>query len=689
MRVETLTLEGYGSYFGEHSFTLHNQGLVLVQGDNRDEPRMDSNGAAKSTIFEALDWCLFGVIPKGDHVDSVINDESAEVMVRAVLHDDERDVPLVIERRKARNKSVSLVYWLGETKCASLDVKETQRALHVELGLDRDVFHAAVFYAQGDVLNFAESNEARRMELLSKILPELRQIDEWLPLAKERAKIAFTHAQKAQEHVLTVRAQHEEAQRASVNWQAQVEAWEAQRQQRALAIMRGVEQHNERLAGLATRVHAGRDAAEKLRTLTPPTPPDLQFLNGKLFEAQQNQSSWRVHAQKAKEEIVRQQGRIQRLRAERSGQCSLCGQAITVDHMEREVAAVQSQVTAAGQDEAKALEAAKGWDATVADLQQQITAQQRQAEATHRSYAEHRAALEAQASEVARVENEATALQKTIADLREEHRALMSAPNPVQQQQAVGAQRIEQLQAEVWQAEQQAVAWRDEHGVCDFWVTAFGNKGLRNYVLDHRLREMTDAANQWVRLLTAGTIWVRFETQKMGRSTKKLSNEITIRVFRFQPDGKIVERNFKSWSGGEKKRVAWGIDFGLSRLIAARATKRYELLILDEVFRHVDAAGGEAVVEMLQALRRERSSIFVIEHDAAFQSHFEKTWCVIKEKARSWLVAGEGGSDGLREQKRPQAGGTVDGLQQDKTKKKRVPPSAPSKAQRRAVRGAR
>ncbi|UCF48545.1 MAG: hypothetical protein JSU89_15495, partial [Myxococcales bacterium] len=164
-------------------------------------------------------------------------------------------------------------------------------------------------------------------------------------------------------------------------------------------------------------------------------------------------------------------------------------------------------------------------------------------------------------------------------------------------------------------------------------------------------------------------------------SSKKLSNEITVRVFRFNPDGKITERNFRSWSGGEKRRVAWGIDFGLSRLIAARARKRYDLLILDEVFRHVDAAGGEAVVEMLQELRQERSSIFVIEHDGAFQSNFEHHWMVTKENARSTLWTAEYGGSG--EKSAP-----VDPEPKTKPRKNRVPARASSKARSRAQRSA-
>jgi ABC-type Mn2+/Zn2+ transport system ATPase subunit len=117
-----------------------------------------------------------------------------------------------------------------------------------------------------------------------------------------------------------------------------------------------------------------------------------------------------------------------------------------------------------------------------------------------------------------------------------------------------------------------------------------------------------------------------------------------VRVFRHNPDGSITERNFKSWSGGEKQRISFAIDFGLSRLIAERAENSYDVLILDEVFKHLDRSGKEAVVEMLQSLAAEKSAVFVVEHDAEFQSQFERHVVVQKKNRRSTIVEVRHGS---------------------------------------------
>lgn len=680
MKIESVEIEGYGSYHGVHSVPLGNQGLVLVLGDNRDEPRMDSNGAAKSTIFEAVDWALFGVVPKGDHVDSIINDESSCARVRVNLFDDDNDRALVVQRQKNRSKSAVLQYWRAGEPNQALDLTETQRLLEQELGLDRDVYHAAVFYAQTDLLKFAESAEKKRMELLSKILPELKQIDAWLEPAKQLARHYAENTYQARTAAAQAQTRSEEAARSVGNFDAQVKDWDDNRLRRAQAVARGREYQIEMLVKSEQTAKQVQQAEAELAAMGPVDPSAVAVAadQAELVKARKAETEWRSQAHAASKRINELHARGSRLRQEQSGQCSLCGQTITAEHMTRELAALDLQVVQQDQQQKAAMAAAQQWAGGITAIQGRLD-DSRRAEA---AYQKRRGELEGWLHHARQSIQDPAAIKHHIAELEREHTKILQSVNPVQAQKEQCRERASALLREAEKAEQVAAQWEQAQSVADFWVHAFGPKGLRNYVLDHRLKEMTDAANHWVRLLTGGTIWVRFETQKMGRSTKKLSNELSIRVFRFNPNGKITERNYKSWSGGEKRRVGWAIDFGLSRLIAARAHKRYDMLVLDEVFRHVDAAGGEAVVEMLQELRKERSSIFVIEHDSGFQAHFEKQWLAVKEGARSVLHTEQGGNDGERAQVIPQRAKGA------RKAKKNVSARSPAKARRQPVRRA-
>ena len=369
------------------------------------------------------------------------------------------------------------------------------------------------------------------------------------------------------------------------------------------------------------------------------------------------------------------------------GVCAMCGQPIVGPHAAQEMEKLAAQREPLSRE---ATELMGEHDRRAAEVQALRQQQKTLRESAEQAYKAHVQRVSEARQTLVPFDNARRILDAREAELkqaRDNYARASVATNPYEgQTAALEAQRLD-AQRKLLDLATSLETARQEQRYAEFWVDAFGLKGLKSYVLDARLQEMTDAANTWVRMLTGGTIWVRFETQKMGRSTKRLSTDINIRVFRYNPNGTVTERNYKSWSGGEKKRVSWAIDFGLSRLVAARATKRYDLLVLDEVFKYVDAAGGEAVIEMLRHLRQERSSIFVIEHDSDFQSHFENKLTVRKQGGRSAIITeSTHGQEAHQEASRPilqadsAAGSAGGGEAKPKRKKARrgVPAGAPT-----------
>jgi len=108
---------------------------------------------------------------------------------------------------------------------------------------------------------------------------------------------------------------------------------------------------------------------------------------------------------------------------------------------------------------------------------------------------------------------------------------------------------IEGVRTAILELEGRLNGLNERRRMLDFWADAFGPKGLKNYILDTRLQEMTDAVNQWVKLLTGGTFWVRFETQVMGRSTGRLANKLNIRCSSTARTGGLVEAQLQELVG--------------------------------------------------------------------------------------------------------------------------------------------
>jgi len=664
MRVERVDYENYGPFLGQHSLVYSGRGLVLLVGENRDEPRMDSNGSGKSSAVDVLDWVLFGVVPKADHVDSVIHDDASTVLGRVTLWDDAANTSVIVERQKTRGKSTQLQFWVGSTHHAALDIAETQRQLERVLGVDRELFHATVFFGQADVFHFAEATEARRLELLSKILPELAVVDGWGERTKVQSKGLAERIATTDNQLAFTRARLTDEQAIAADVEVKRAQWEVVRTAKLEAKkQRGVEltqTRSQQVAWLAGEDDA-RAALARAEAAVSLSSDDVSGLDAQIQNAQQHLQMLMGREGTLQGQLQGRQAALLKVQQAQVGRCSECGQPVSAAHLAQEVASIQLELSQLAQPLLEVQAQIQAVHGTLHTLQTQRRLQVERVKAGQLERQNQLGVLRRQVESYVQVRTTVAALDRELETLRADWVAVQNETNPWDLASVQG--RIAVMTATEENLVRQLVAFRDEQRYLDFWVDAFANKGLKNYILDHRLGELTDAANEWVRLLTGGTIWVRFETQRMGRSTKKLSNDITIRVFRYNGNGAITERNYRSWSGGEKRRVSWAIDFGLSRLVGARATKRWDTLILDEAFRHVDARGGEAVVDMLRQLRRERSSIFVIEHNSDFQAHFEERVMIVKQNGRARIEETNGH---IKEQ---EAQGNEEGSQALKKKK--------------------
>lgn len=653
MRFERVTIRNYGSWRGEHEFRLAGRGLVLVLGENQDEPRMGSNGSGKSTLFDAIDWCLYGIVPRGDHVDSIVNEaEGADCVVRTDLSDDDGR-PVVVERYRQVGKRSGLTLHIDDVERTALDIRETQRLVERAIGMDRETCHATVLFGQLDLAGFGEAKDAERVEILTRIL-QLEVIDEWLAAAKaERDRLAAEGTQAANE-VAVLRSKADTWRQVQEQQVAQREQWEVQHAGRLGQLTEALKVVEAEVGAARAEVPKGVGVLEEqLSALqaAQPVPADTSAIEVEITGLRQE-----IRGIEARAATGRGEGqghcrtaagyRQQKGRMEQTGEgvCSACGQQITPEHVAVEAARLEALAVAA-EAEAAAAEAravvltgqVPGAERAIRGCQARLEEVRQAHVVAERAHAAQLAHAQAQIAGVQRAQNALEGAQCRAQQAQATLTQERAVANPYAAERA--QEELQAIEAEIAKGQAKAKAAEEGLVYARFWVEGFGRSGLKSYIFDSRLAELSDAANEWIGLLTGGTIWVRFESQTMGRAKKTgLANKLNIRVFRHNPDGTVSERGYRSWSGGEKRRVALGIDFGLSRLVAQRAHQAYDLLILDEVFRHLDAAGREAVMDLLQRLRQEKSTILVVDHDAVFAGSFEERVVVRKEGGASKIV---------------------------------------------------
>lgn len=187
MKLVRLKVNNFMS-IGNIDLPLDRVGMNLVLGKNLDDSRFDSNGSAKSALFEAMTWGLFGEFLRELTSESVIRLGQDKVTV-SVLVDPEDGSERVwfVRTRSKKEHKMDVRTESGVQLFPANSVKDIQPQINSWLGLDFRTFTNSVYFGKGLVKFFMASNDTERKELLETIL-QLVSFDDALDRAKGLSK---------------------------------------------------------------------------------------------------------------------------------------------------------------------------------------------------------------------------------------------------------------------------------------------------------------------------------------------------------------------------------------------------------------------------------------------------------------------------------------------------------------------
>ena len=187
MKIVTLTVKNFMS-IGDISINLDRPGLNLVLGKNLDDKRFDSNGSAKSALFEAMAWGLYGKFLRDIPIDDVVRIGEKELSVEVTVDpEDNTDVVTLSRVRKNKSTEVTVTSASGVPLFPADSVKDIQKYIDNWLGIDFRTFTNSVYFGKGLAKFFMSSSDTDRKELLDTIL-QMVSFDKALDTSKEALK---------------------------------------------------------------------------------------------------------------------------------------------------------------------------------------------------------------------------------------------------------------------------------------------------------------------------------------------------------------------------------------------------------------------------------------------------------------------------------------------------------------------
>jgi Herelleviridae exonuclease len=616
MRIQFahLTLENFKSFRGQHDLRLDDfeYGLHFVRGKNKFEPRLGSNGAGKSSLWDAITWCLYGKTVGGLRNPDLrpwTGKGSTVVEVTIVI---DRKHNHVIRRTISPN-------------ALEIDRKDVGLEEVVKLvGMDFDLFTNTVLMGQGRPL-FFDLQPRDKMQLFVNVL----RLDRW----DTRSEFAGDRARFMQDQLTQNEGVRQGLEATLLEFDILMEAekkkhdsWERDLQvllkesRGRLKKMRAEQAEFERKADKANLRNDG--AETELRALQKQLAKDEEAV----LDCERAHTRAKETLDTIEREVTQMQKDAKALGA--GDECPTCGQSLkgtALAKHKRNLWAKIDQWTSRLNDNKTILETGNALNKAVDRLNrtrehvQEFTEKANEArdsfEYNNKQYQEIKAEADSLSNLNKQKDAEVNPHIGTLRSLRK---------------------RKELVEGQMSQAQDEAKVYEAKLARYKFWIKGF--KDIRLYVLEETLQELELVTNGM--LEEAGLIgWsARYVIEKETKS----GNVTRGMAILIKSPTSTKEVRWESWSGGEGQRLRIVGALALSEVLLGQAGISTDLEVLDEPTQHLSTQGVNDLCEYLSdRAKRLRKAIWYCDHQSIESTRFSTVVIVTRDRNGSHIdIAG-------------------------------------------------
>ena len=626
---------------GQADINLNSRGLCRIAGENSDDTTSSSNGAGKSSIFEAIYWCLFGETLRNIKSSDGIVNQKVKKDCSVTLELQEGDVLYRVERyRKHTQHKNNLYLYINDVDSRGKDNRETQKHIESIIGMDKLAFANSVVFGQGHSKNlkrFSEMTDSEKKETLEKIL-NLEVFAQSYDFVKDNLR--------------TLEAARHEAERRAQELSERVISCE---EKVTSAIQRAADFEKEKsfeVSELKTKQSMVKEAIVALQErLDSLDVADVSAIEASIVDCEEFLSTERgrkatiteTFTEKRNEKVLIMRGIERDVNVLEKKLNMLVGE----DHAGDDCDYCGNQITTKGLRFAR-----DGQEFNIDDMKGSISTLTGQIEVITSAYK----------AEVGEVEKNIEDVIPLIKSHRNELRVASGIKNKSLElgfQLKAKEELVLSHQQAISRIEKSENVWKhaaEEYGVeldalstqvkefevevdtidtdisyYEFWKTAFSRTGIRSYLLDNIVPFLNHRVSHYLDILTDKGIEATFSTVKTLASGKVRDN------FNLEIINRDAADTYEGNSGGERRRIDLGVALGFNDFLASRSGKRFNLLLLDEVFEGVDSDGLYYVMKVLEDIAKRKSSVFVITHRDELKDHFSDEILMSRQNGLSFI----------------------------------------------------
>lgn len=615
---------------GSASLDLESKGLSLVQGENNSDPSAESNGAGKTSIAEAICWCLYGQTARGVKGDAVVNriakkDCSVQMTVKI------GDLNYTVTRCRRHKTGKNRLTLAREGEIGSLidltkgNDKLTQIEVEKVIGASYEVFRSAVYLAQDGMPDLPGMTDKQLKEIieesagLTKIEQAHKIANEELSKCRKDRDSLDRLTERVAEQLMGIHNLVSSTLKAKASFEATRDKRRdsfavefASKEELRLKVIEHIESALKKKAKFDIE---GKLKIGELKAKIDGVAEEQRELDGYATQRAEkladfktktvNYESAKADAEKATKEFKTVTSRI-------GTPCSECGK----EYCEEDVEAAKKIAS----DKAKAA-------ITLAKTKKvELDEATRQADEAESAYTTFKASMTdvseavAKKSKLEQLESELsnvlTGLKRELSNLDENIERIET--NRLKNEEEINP-HLEDLKAARAELADKAKerdsvqAQIEENGaqlqIIQDVVAVFGRKGVRAHMLETVTPYLNERTSYYLGTLSDGSISAIWSTLTI-KSDGELAEKFNIEVSKL--DG---ADNYHGLSGGEKRKVRLATAMALQDLVASRATKPISLFVADEIDDALDDSGLERLMSLLEEKGREKGTLILISHN--------------------------------------------------------------------------
>lgn len=591
VRLAALTLRNFRAYRDETTISFPGTpGLALFTGVNKETPSLGANGAGKSTIWDALVWCLTGASIKGQRANTLVTwgEKVPYVCAAFIVNDSEDDAAIHIERQ-------------GSPEKMFIDGKPaTQAEINEFVGLSRDHLLQAVVFGQGVPL-FADLDQPKRAALLSQLM----NLTTWDQAAELAGKARQTHeaSMRALDTDIARLTGMLDAFSESDQGLAASAAWKAEQTRRMDAMIAHVDAEETKERAVQQELSGVKAALAKLNNIR----PTLGQLRAKQQELEAALRRLEEQGRGIHADILRCVKQIDFYKHSRV--CETCAQVVNASF-------ASTRIKALSQEQ-------RNLTNTIQDSGIKQRSTQTMLDDVRADFEKLDRQINFQTARVADCNNRLHTSSQVLESLLAQAGRIMEETNPHAEVEAASLATKTALETELSLFQADRLDYEGKARAAIYWQGAF--KRVRFFLIKQVLDHLTlEVENATASLGLVG--WsIAFTTE---RELKSGDIKPGIHIMVTSPKAQGV---WEGWSGGETQRLRLAITMGLSALIQRMAGVAYQFEVWDEPSAWLSPEGIESLLDTLKDRAEQHNmSVWMVDHRALIYSGFSEVWEVTK-----------------------------------------------------------